>query len=107
MWSGCNKCNNYNSNSCTDIISTDCIKWEGEPYSDLDICINDTLTEVTTIILDIVLQNGDDQISQEEYRGDIVNITDINVQYIDDVCKELILICPVNIGSIGGRIIIS
>ena len=50
MGSGCN--NNFKSNSCTDIISTDCTKWEGDPYADFNICINDSLTEVITFILD-------------------------------------------------------
>lgn len=57
-------------------------------------------------LLDILLQSGDDQISQEEHRGNIGVLKDINVQYLDDVCEELILICPPNT-IIGGRIIIS
>lgn len=60
MGSGCN--NNYKNNSCTDIVSTDCVKWEGEPYSDFNICVNDSLTEVTTFILnkikDILIGKG-------------------------------------------------
>ena len=57
-------------------------------------------------LLDILLQNGDDQISQEENRGDIGTIQDINIQYLDEVCEELVFICPASTGG-GGRILIS
>lgn len=52
MGSGCNNCKSFDTNSCTDIISSNCVRWEGEAYEDFDICVNDTLTEVVTFILD-------------------------------------------------------
>lgn len=50
MGSGCN--DNFKNNSCTDVVSSDCVKWVGKKYTDFDICVNDSLTEVTTFILD-------------------------------------------------------
>lgn len=44
------------NNSCTDVLSTDCIRWEGDKYEDLDICINDSLTEVETKIINEIIE---------------------------------------------------
>lgn len=52
MGSGCSNCNSFNSNSCTDIIPSECIRWQGNAYEEFDICLGDTLTEINTFILD-------------------------------------------------------
>ncbi len=52
MASGCKNCNTIDSNSCTDIISSSCVLWMGDPFEDLEICKGDTLTEVLDIVLD-------------------------------------------------------
>lgn len=37
---------------CSDTISSTCVKWNGDIYSDFDMCINDSLTSVVNTILD-------------------------------------------------------
>lgn len=42
------------SNNCGTFISTNCVKYQGDPYTQFGICTNDTQTEIDKIILDLL-----------------------------------------------------
>lgn len=101
MGSGCG--NNFSSNSCAEILSSNCIKWEGEAYSTLDICINDTLTEVLDIALgkikdfavgkSIIISNDDLDFEDCEYLSDILDGDGIKASLIDILNTYMTGIC--------------
>jgi len=52
MGSGCTPCN---TNNCLTPTSSDCVLYQGDPVSSLNICTNDTETEVLTTVLNEIL----------------------------------------------------
>lgn len=54
MGSGCTSSNN--TGKCFQSISSNCVKWQGEAIPALGICVNDTNTEVETIIIERLLK---------------------------------------------------
>jgi hypothetical protein len=102
MGSGCYNINGYNKNACTDIISTNCIRWEGSAYPDFDICINDTLTEVITFVLDTLADILEGQgillpdltVSDCDYLNDMLGSDEKNLINILKIYKEAI--CDLN-----------
>jgi hypothetical protein len=53
----CRNCRDFTDNSCPDRTTTNCIDWQGEAHEELDICINDSLTWVTTKIIEKVKEH--------------------------------------------------
>lgn len=53
---GCINCKDLTSNSCGDITSSDCTSWQGDAYTTMSICPNDSLTEVVSTILDKIVE---------------------------------------------------
>lgn len=98
----CKNCRDYNNNSCTDILSTNCSRWEGEKYDQLDICINDSLTEVqTSIILKIIeILKGKDIVINDidftdcDYLNDLLGEDEKNLINILNIYKDSI--CQIN-----------
>lgn len=76
---GCKNCRDFNDNSCTDIVPSNCIPWQGDTIEALDICINDSLTVVGNIILEKI---------QDLLKGEGIifeNLTLDECEYISDL----------------------
>lgn len=94
----CNNCRDFNANSCTDIVPSNCIPWQGEAFEDLDICLNDSLTYVGNIILhkitDILKGRGiileDLVIDDCEYLDDLLDGDEKNLLNVLRIYKEAI-----------------
>lgn len=70
MASGCGKYKDFGNNSCPDKTPSNCVPWQGEPYPDFDICVDDTLTEVNTVILEIL---------KDAVKGKGIVLTDLDI----------------------------
>lgn len=55
MGSGYSSPLNTNKSTCANPISSDCVKWVGEPVPALGICTGDTITEVDKAVIDQLL----------------------------------------------------
>lgn len=94
----CKNCKDFDSNSCTDIVPSSCVTWQGEAYEDLDICIGDSLTYVQTVVLDkitdllagrgIILE--DLTLSDCEYIEDLLGAEEKNLLNVLNTYKEAI-----------------
>lgn len=95
---GCQNCRDFTDNSCTDRTTTNCIDWVGEAHEELDICLNDSLTWVTTKIIEkiklflkgegIVLEDLD--LSDCEFLTDKLGVQEKNLLNVLTIYKEAI-----------------
>ncbi len=94
----CNNCRDFNANSCTDIVPSNCIPWQGDAFEDLDICLNDSLTYIGNIILtkitDLLKGRGivlEDLILDDcEFIDDLLDTDEKNLLNVLRVYKEAI-----------------
>lgn len=94
----CSNCRDLDRNSCTDIVSSNCIPWQGLPVPELEICLGDSLTYIGNIILakikDLLKGRGivleDLTISDCEYISDILGVQEKNLLNILKVYKQAI-----------------
>jgi len=96
----CKNCRDYNDMSCTDRTTTNCIDWVGSAYSDLDICINDSLTWVGNIILTklsallkgrgIIFEEDDLTLDDCDYLDGLLDGEEMNLINILNVYKNAI-----------------
>lgn len=95
---GCKNCRDFNDNSCTDIISSSCVKWQGNAHEELDICLDDSLTYVINIVLDKIkdLLKGKGVVLEDLTLSDCVFINSLlgveekNLLNVLDVYKQAI-----------------
>lgn len=95
---GCKNCRDFDNNSCTDIVSSSCIKWQGDVHEDLEICLGDSLTYVMNIVLNniknflkgegIILE--DLTLSDCEYLDDKLGVDEKNLLNVLTIYKEAI-----------------
>lgn len=98
----CNDCRSFDNNSCTDIISSSCVKTMFTPVEELEICLGDSLTYVGNIILtkikDLIKGRGiileDLTLSDCEYISDLLSTDEKNLLNVLRVYKEAI--CQLN-----------
>lgn len=100
----CTNCRN-SGNTCTDYVSSDCVTWQGDGEAELDVCINDSLTEVGNIVLTkiknllkgrgIILE--DLTVTDCEYIKDLLGVDEKNLLNILNVYKEAI--CDLKLGN--------
>ena len=96
----CNNCRDFNSNSCPDITTTNCISFQGVPVEELDICLNDSLTYVLNIVLakikdflkgkGIVFDNADLTFADCEYLEDMLGVQEKNLINVLKIYKQAI-----------------
>lgn len=97
---GCNNCRDFGPNACTDITTSNCVSWQGDPVAELEICVGDSLTYVGNIVLakikDLLKGRGiildDLTISDCEYLEDILdgeekNLINILTTYKTAICQ--------------------
>lgn len=89
---------NCSSNTCADIISSGCVSWQGTSYEELKICMNDSLTKVTGILLDkisdVLKGKGillpDLNLEDCEYIKDLLGTNEKNLLNMLDVYKNAV-----------------
>lgn len=96
----CKNCRDFNANSCTDIVPSNCIPWQGNTVEDLDICLNDSLTYVGNIILTkiqdllkgkgIIFDEGDLTLEDCEYLSDLMGAQENNLLNVLNVYQTAI-----------------
>lgn len=95
---GCNNCRDFNKNSCTDITTTNCISSQADSVTELEICLDDSLTYVLNIILTkiknllkgrgIILEDID--FSDCEYLEDMLGVQEKNLINVLKIYKQAI-----------------
>lgn len=94
----CKNCRDFNANSCTDVVPSNCIPWQGDTVEALDICINDSLTAVGNIILekiqDLLKGRGillpDLTLDECVYISDLLGVQEKNLLNILDIYQKAI-----------------
>lgn len=95
---GCKNCRDFNANSCTDVVPSNCIPWQGDAIEELDICLNDSLTYIGNIVLDKIknLLKGKGIILEDlnlddcEYISELLGTQEKNLLNVLKVYKEAI-----------------
>lgn len=96
----CKNCRDFTDNSCTDIVPSNCIPMQIDPVEELDVCLNDSLTYVTNIVLakikdflkgkGIIFDNTDLTFADCEYLEDKLGIQEKNLINVLNIYKEAI-----------------
>lgn len=96
----CKDCRDFNENSCTDITTTNCVKSMADPVTELDICLNDSLTYILNIVLTkikdflkgkgIIFDNTDLTFSDCQYLLDILGADEKNLINVLNAYKQAI-----------------
>lgn len=96
----CKNCRDFNDNSCTDITTTNCVMSMADAVTELDICLNDSLTYVLNIVLSkikdflkgkgIIFDNTDLTFADCEYLEDLLGIQEKNLINVLNIYKQAI-----------------